>query len=219
MTKPRIPETDHGIQGEFTVAIYDEMQRKLRDKGWIETKALLDHGILQGHALEIGHGPGYLGLEWLKHTQDTRLTGVDISPDMIALATRNAHTYGLDGRVQYQLGSGDNLPFDDNQFEAVFSNGSLHEWNTPQGTFNEVWRVVKPGGTYFVSDLRRDMNFLIKWLMWLGTNPAAIRPGLITSINAAYTPQELVNLAKGTKLQNGRTAGNLIGVSITGIKQ
>ena len=32
---------------------------------------------------EIGPGPGYLGLEWLKKTQGTHLTGVDISPGMI----------------------------------------------------------------------------------------------------------------------------------------
>ena len=41
MTKPRVPETDHGIQGEITVAQYDQMQRSFRDKGWIETPALL----------------------------------------------------------------------------------------------------------------------------------------------------------------------------------
>jgi hypothetical protein len=63
MTKPRVPETDHGIQGEFNVTVYDQMQRGLRDKGWIETKELLRHGVTQGCALEIGPGPGYLGLE------------------------------------------------------------------------------------------------------------------------------------------------------------
>jgi len=36
MTKPRVKETDQGIQGEFTVEIYDRFQRKMRDKGWIE---------------------------------------------------------------------------------------------------------------------------------------------------------------------------------------
>ncbi len=41
------------------------MQRSLRDRGWIETKLLIDHGFSKGHALEIGPGPGYLGLEWL----------------------------------------------------------------------------------------------------------------------------------------------------------
>jgi len=62
MTKQRVSETDHGIVGEFNVSMYDQMQRNLRDRGWIETKALLKSGIARGHALEVGSGPGYLGL-------------------------------------------------------------------------------------------------------------------------------------------------------------
>jgi len=63
MTKQRVAETDHGIQGEFPVEIYDQMQRRFRDKGWIETKDIINTGISRGVALEIGPGPGYLGLK------------------------------------------------------------------------------------------------------------------------------------------------------------
>ncbi len=218
MTQPRIPETDHGIQGELTVATYDQMQRKLRDRGWIETSSLLSHGLDHGHALEIGHGPGYLGLEWLRCTQGTTLTGLDISPDMQALARRNARDYGLSERTAYQLGSGDCLPFDDNAFDFAFTNGSLHEWSNPRGTFDEIWRVLKPGGGYFISDLRRDMHPLVRGFLWLGTQPASIRPGLITSINAAYTSDELVGLLSETRLAGGRVESNPIGVTISGVK-
>jgi ubiquinone/menaquinone biosynthesis C-methylase UbiE len=219
MTKTRIPETDHGIQGEFTVTAYDQMQRNLRDKGWIETKALLENGITSGHALEIGHGPGYLGLEWLKNTQNTSLTGLDISPDMQALVRRNAQSYGLSDRTQYHLGNCAKLPFENNVFDAVFSNGSLHEWENPQTAFNEIWRVLKPGGRYFISDLRRDMNFLVYGFLWSGTKPTSIRPGLKTSVDAAYTPKELFALIRQTNLKNGKVSGNLLGISIYGIKQ
>ena len=86
MTRPRVSETDHGIVGKDLVAMYDELQRNLRDKGWIETKAILESGITSGNVLELGNGPGYLGLEWLKFTKGTKLTGLDISADMISLA-------------------------------------------------------------------------------------------------------------------------------------
>ena len=56
-------------------------------------------------------GPGYLGLEWLKQTQGMRLKGLDISPDMIALAERNAREYGLPDRVEYVCGKGSTMPF------------------------------------------------------------------------------------------------------------
>jgi ubiquinone/menaquinone biosynthesis C-methylase UbiE len=218
MTKPRVPETDHGIQGEITVAQYDQMQRGFRDKGWMETPALLKSGITQGLALEIGYGPGYLGLEWLKRTTGTHLIGLDISPDMQALAGLNAQTYGLTGRTEYRLGSCDQLPFGDGTFDAVFTNGSLHEWANPCGAFNEIWRVLKPGGCYFISDLRRDMPGWLHAFMWLSVRPAAMRPGLETSIGAAYTPAEIHALLAKTSLKGGKVSGNMIGLEITGIK-
>ena len=218
MTKPRIPETDHGIQGEVTVANYDQMQRHLRDRGWIETSALLESGIYLGSALEIGHGPGYLGLEWLKLTHSTCLTGLDISPDMQALASQNAQSYGLTTRTEYRLGNCDHLPFADNLFDAVFSSGSLHEWANLARAFDEIWRVLKPGGRYFISDLRRDMNPAMRALLWLGTQPASIRPWLNSSINAAYTPQELGKLAAGTRLKNNIISANAVDISLAGIK-
>ena len=218
MKKQRIPETDHGIQGEVTVQQYDQMQRGLRDKGWIETKALIRSGIIHGHALEIGHGPGYLGLEWLNLTQGTTLTGLDISPDMHALVKRNAGEYGLTDRTVYRLGNCNRLPFPDNTFDAAFTNGSLHEWEDPLCAFNEIWRVLKPGGRYFISDLRRDMNALLRGLMWLSVSPAAIRPGLTTSINASYVPDELREMAAQTKLKGGTITTDPIGLTLTGVK-
>jgi ubiquinone/menaquinone biosynthesis C-methylase UbiE len=218
MTHPRIPETDHGIQGVVTVTHYDEMQRHLRDKGWIETQSILKSGIHQGHALEVGHGPGYLGLEWLKYTRNTRLTGLDISPDMTALATQNAREYGFEDRTQYKSGRGDQLPFEDDNFDAVFTNGSLHEWTNPEGTFDELFRVLKPGGRYFISDLRRDMSIFMRWFLSRGTKPVSIRPYLFTSIDAAYTPAELKEMVAKTHLRDASVTGNLIRLTISGQK-
>jgi len=214
MTKPRVPETDYWIQGEFNVTVYHQMQRRLRDKGWIETKLLLKHGIVRGCALEIGPGPGYLGLEWLKHTQGTTLKGLDISTDMIAIAERNAREYGLSQRVRYVHSSGSRMPVDDNTFDAVFTNGSLHEWADPRSTFNEIWRLLKPGGRVLISDLRRDMFALVRWFLWVNIMPKEIRPGLISSINAAYTPGELREMIKGTRLENYIVSSNLLGVML-----
>jgi len=218
MTRPRVPETNQGIQGEFTVEIYDQMQRRLRDKGWIETRDITKSGITHGLALEIGPGPGYLGLEWLKNTQGTTLKGLDISADMIAVAERNARAYGLSERVEYVHSSGARLPFEDGSFDAVFTASSLHEWSEPQKTFHEIWRVLKAGGRLLISDFRRDMFPLLKWFLWLIAKPKAIRPGLLTSINAAYAPDELRTLIRESELSSCEVSGNPMGLKITGIK-
>jgi len=110
------------------------------------------------------------------------------------------------------------MPFGDDLFDAVFTNGSLHEWDNPKSTLNEIWRVLKTGGRFFISDLRRDIFPLMKWLMWLCTKPKEIRPGLVLSMNAAYTTDELNELVKGTKLKNYQVTSNLVGLKLLGIK-
>ncbi|MCF8054844.1 MAG: class I SAM-dependent methyltransferase [Deltaproteobacteria bacterium] len=82
----------------------------LENKGWIETKEIMNSGITKGLALEIGPGPGYLGLEWLKNTEGTNLKGPDINADMISIAERNAEKYGLSERAKYVCSSGHSMP-------------------------------------------------------------------------------------------------------------
>ena len=218
MVKQRVVETDEGIQGEFNVQAYDQMMRRMRDKGWLETKLILKAGITNGSALEVGPGPGYLGLEWLGQTEGTDLKGLEISPDMIRIAESNARDCGLEGRVEYVKGDAQKMPFDDHMFDAVFTNGSLHEWSQPIAVFDGIYRVLKPGGRYCISDLRRDMNPLVTWFMKLVTKPKEIKPGLITSINAAYTLEEIRSILNRSQLRLSQTRTEIMGLVITGEK-
>ena len=218
MIKARIIETESGITGEFNTQMYDIMMRTMRDRGWIETNLVLKEGISSGLALEIGPGPGYLGLEWLKKTEGARLKGLEISDDMIALARKNASEYDLFERVEYHQGDAKKMPFEDGYFDAVFTNGSLHEWAHPDIIFDEISRVIKPGGRYVISDLRRDMIILIRWFLWLTIKPKEMRPGLITSINASYTLPEINEILARTKLQGWKAKSNPLGMVISGQK-
>jgi hypothetical protein len=62
------------------------------------------------------------------------------------------------------------------------------------------------------------MPFLMKWFLYIASKPKEIRPGLLSSINAAYIPDELKALLKDTGLADCEVTGNLIGVKITGKK-
>jgi len=216
MTGERIVETHDGIQDEFTVEVYDQFLKRMRDKGWMETDQIIKAGINQGSALEIGPGPGYLGLEWLKKTEGTRLAGLEISSNMIEVAEKNAREYNLEARVEYIEGDAQKMPLDDNLFDSVFANGSLHEWSNPKKIFNEIYRVLKPGGLYFISDLRRDTNPFIKWFMKIVTKPKELIPGLVTSFNAAYIVDEVKSILKDTNLKNYKVSKDTMGLTITG---
>jgi ubiquinone/menaquinone biosynthesis C-methylase UbiE len=218
MVKPRIVETDQGIQDEFDVRTYNTMMRRLRDKGWMETDHIITSGITYGLALEIGPGPGYLGLEWLKKTESTMLLAVEISPEMTKIAERNAREYGLEGRVKYVKGDAHQIPFDGNTFDGVFTNGSLHEWSQPIRVFDEVYRVLKPRAKYFISDMRRDMNPFVKGFMKLMVKPKEIRPGFVSSINASYTTDEIRSILDQSNLKESVVAKTFMGFEITGVK-
>jgi len=164
------------------------------EAGWRQRKSS-KAGITSDLALEVGPGPGYLGLEWLSKTIGTYLKGLDISQNMIEIATLNSRNYDLVDRVEYVIGDACEMPFEDNYFNAVFSSGSLHEWVKPAEIINEINRVLKPVGRYFLCDMKRNMNPFIKSFLWIMTKPRQIRPYLLSSINAAYTKDEIEKLA------------------------
>ncbi|QYZ78095.1 methyltransferase domain-containing protein [Methanofollis formosanus] len=218
MFEERIPETDDGIQDEMIVEFYEEMQKNLRDAGHLPLGGLLESGIRAGTALEIGPGPGYLGLEWLKATEETRLVGLEISQAMIASAEKNAAGYGLTARVRYQEGNALAMPFEDGVFDAVFSNGSLHEWESPERVFDEISRVLKVGGRFCITDLRRDLSPGIYRQMYDSCEPPEIRPGFESSVRAAYTREEIMDLLGRSHLTGWQVIAHPFGLVIHGKK-
>jgi ubiquinone/menaquinone biosynthesis C-methylase UbiE len=213
--RERVIETNQGIQGELNVKIFDEFAKFMRDKGWIETKAILGAGLISGHGLEVGPGPGIKGLEWLKNTKDTTLVGLEISENMIKIARENAKEYGFSNRVEYvHKNATKGFDMEDETFDVVFSTGSLHEWEKPINVFNEMYRVVKKGGKIFVSDLRRDLRWIAKNMMLMSIKDKAMKPGFISSLNAAYTVEEIRGILKKTDIKQFNVTKDSFGLQI-----
>ncbi len=216
MVKQRITETNEGIQDKLTVEIFDRFAKAMREKGWNNVDGFIKAGITKGNVLEIGPGPGYVGLEWLKKCPNSTLTGCEISREMIRLAEKNARDYGFESRANYVEGTCMQMPFPDSSFDAVFSNGSLHEWEDPVKVFNEIGRVLKPEGIFCVTDMRRNVNPMSKWMIYASTKPKEIRPGFLSSLNASYTVTELRDILSRSKLKNANVQSEFFGLSISG---
>jgi len=97
--------------------------------------------------LDVGTGPGVLLAELAARRPDLRLTGVDLSADMVAAARRNVRA----GDV-VQVADVTDLPFPDDSFDLVVSSISLHHWDRPAAAVPQLARVLRPGGRVCVYD-------------------------------------------------------------------
>ncbi|RLB77537.1 MAG: class I SAM-dependent methyltransferase [Deltaproteobacteria bacterium] len=204
IVKQRV-QVKYGTTGETETKNYDLFMKFLRDKGWLNPTEFINAGISKGVVLEIGHGPGYTGLEWLKHTKDTYLKALEVSREMIEIAKKNVNEYpGLEKRIEHIHGNAEKIPFEDDTFDGVFSNGELHEWPNPVAVFNEINRVLKPGGKYFIRAHKRNVNplFLILQKIAMFKLPREVKKDYFSINRAAYTFEELRKILEKTDLTN-----------------
>lgn len=106
-----------------------------------------------GAVLDVGTGPGHLLAELARDRPDLRVTGVDMSADMVAVAERNIQAFA--GRVSACVGDVTNLPFADDTFDVIVTSLSLHHWDDVDTAVSELSRVLRPGGRLYVYDFDR----------------------------------------------------------------
>lgn len=109
-----------------------------------------------GRALEVGPGPGYVGIELAKFRPDLEVVGLEISAECIRIAERNVKRENLGDRIQYVQGSVAAIGFPNHFFDGVISTGSLHHWSDPVVGFGEINRVLKPEGALLITDPLRS---------------------------------------------------------------
>jgi SAM-dependent methyltransferase len=93
--------------------------------------------------LEIGCGMGSDLLQFARG--GASCTGVDLTPRSIEITRHRFKLYGERG--DFVLSDGEHLPFADESFDVVYSNGVLHHTPDTEGAVGEVHRVLKRGGT------------------------------------------------------------------------
>lgn len=96
--------------------------------------------------LEVGFGTGTDLLQFARG--GAQVTGIDLTPRSIEIASRRFEVYGLTG--EFAIGDGENLSFPDSSFDVIYSFGVLHHTPDTSRAIHEIHRVLKPGGKAIV---------------------------------------------------------------------
>jgi SAM-dependent methyltransferase len=123
-------------------------RRRLYLKVWAE---LLAAPLTGAHVLDYGCGPSDWGV--LLATEGARVTLLDLSDAAIELGLRRAAASGVADRVTGEVRDASNLScFADNEFDLVFGSASVHHTLKYGNAFQELVRVIKPGGRLVLAE-------------------------------------------------------------------
>jgi arsenite methyltransferase len=111
-------------------------------------------GIQPGHAvLDLGAGAGIDAFVARRLVGEKgQVYGVDMTPDMVAKARTNVEKLGYQN-VEFRLGEIERLPFERDSIDVVISNCVLNLVPDKARAFAEIYRVLRPGGHFCVSDI------------------------------------------------------------------
>ncbi len=107
-----------------------------------------------GKVLEVAPGPGFLSIELAKRGLEVR--AVDISSTFVKIAQKNAANDGAS--VEFMLGNAADLPAESASVDFVVCRAAFKNFTEPVKAMREMLRVLRPGGTALLIDMRRDVS-------------------------------------------------------------
>jgi len=144
-----------GMDG-FIARQYDKTARRDMADLYRTWATKLSEGLAEGsNVLEIAPGPGYLAIELAKR-RNLRIIGLDISETFVAIARENAQRAGAG--IAFQHGDVSAMPFENEKFDFLICTSAFKNFSDPLTALNEMYRVLKPGGKVWISDLRCDVS-------------------------------------------------------------
>ncbi len=106
-------------------------------------------GVTSGHCIDLGGGPGMLGISIAKIT-DLKVTIYDLLADCVKLVPENAEANGVGKKVNAIQGVAEDIKFKDSSIDLVVSRGSIFFWEDQLKGLSEVYRILKPSGWAYI---------------------------------------------------------------------
>ncbi len=115
--------------------------------------------------LDVGCGSGWATRLLADYAGKGRVTGIDISDEMVSLAAESSQAYA---NVDFQTASAEQMPFADSEFTHAFSMESLYYYADIAKALTEIHRVLKPGGLFVaVVDMYWESDATHQWVEML----------------------------------------------------
>lgn len=127
----------------------------------VEPMLAMMHFVSSEAVLDVGSGGGWLVRELASHVPQGRVTGMDLSDEMVERARRNSFAVH---NTEFVVGSVDAIPRPTDSFDKVVSVESSYYWPDPAAGILEIFRVLRPGGSAWVLiNYFRDNPYCHQW--------------------------------------------------------
>jgi SAM-dependent methyltransferase len=145
-------KTIHEFDFNLICEFFSNMERQGPGSPDVTLKALSFIDNLTGKSLiaDIGCGTGGQTMVLAQHAPG-QITGLDLFPDFISIFNCNAERLGLQNRVKGIVGSMDNLPFQKEELDLIWSEGAIYNIGFERG-LNEWKQYLKTGGYIAVTE-------------------------------------------------------------------
>lgn len=136
------------------------------DKLWRKKAIKLLKPYQPKRMLDVATGTADFAVAALKINPD-EVVGTDISNGMLEEGRKKLRKKNLDKKITLQWADAENLPFEDESFEAVFAGFGVRNFENLEKGLSEMSRVLKPGKAAAILELSQPTGFPFKQMFWL----------------------------------------------------
>lgn len=158
------------------------------DKVWRKKTVKRIAEINPQSILDVATGTGDLAIALEKGTKAAKITGLDLSQGMLDVGIDKVKKLGLDHKIDMIKGDSENLPFENDSFDAITVAFGVRNFEHLDKGLAELYRVLKPGGRLAVLEFSQPTSFPFK--QFYNFYFKNILPGLgklVSKDSSAYT--------------------------------
>lgn len=200
--KQEVAEMFNNISGR-----YDFLNHFLSlgiDKLWRKKAVKMLREIKPTRVLDIATGTGDFALESLK-VKPSEIVGIDISEGMLEKGREKMKKRKVDHIISMRLGDSEDLPFEDNYFDALTVGFGVRNFENLEKGLSEMLRVVRSGGKLIVLEFSKPKKFPVKQAFsFYSKNIIPILGKTISKDASAYTylPESVAAFPEGEDFEN-----------------